>query len=156
MHAHVHTDTCIQAGRYASTHIRTYIHKQNTYQRPLIDGSVFVIFFVSTGVVFFSALFAAESDRKKKSGAPSNNDKENEEGEDSEEEEFEYLNITGASWFIVVASLGLLLLYYFINYLVYVVLFMFCISGAQGNDTTTTLIHYPSLYSLSSLSFVSL
>eukprot|EP00466_Bigelowiella_natans_P005223 jgi/Bigna1/47624/estExt_Genewise1.C_160089 len=98
------------------------------FERPLFDASIAVLVLMAVGTVAGGAYWSAARERDG-SARYARIDAEN--GEE-EEEEPAVLNEYFAWGFIVVASLGLVILFYFIDYLIYVLVFIFCLAGAQG------------------------
>ncbi|GAB5354287.1 hypothetical protein AAMO2058_000106100 [Amorphochlora amoebiformis] len=104
------------------------------YRRPPFDASIAVLVLMAVGTVAGGAYWSASKERL---GASRYARIEAEKGEE-EEEEPAVLNEYFAWGFIVVASLGLVVLFYYIDYLIYVLVFIFCLAGAQGLFLTLT------------------
>jgi signal peptide peptidase-like 2B len=105
----------------------------DAYWRPIFDPSMVVLVIIATSVVVSGAYWAAEKERAIANGTRrrrTSSDVDNEQDED--EEPIEYLDTRAAYGFIVVASIGLLVLFFFINQLLYVLIALFALGGAQG------------------------
>jgi len=98
------------------------------FERPLFDASIAVLVLMAVGTVAGGAYWSAAKERE----GGSRYSRIDAEQAEEEDEEPAVLNEYFAWGFIVVASLGLVILFYFIDYLIYVLVFIFCLAGAQG------------------------
>ena len=98
------------------------------YTRPVADASFFLMFglalFTVTAAAFLSARTAAAKRRASGASRPPSIPED--------EPMVAYLGMREAVGFVIMASLALLVLFYFIKYLIYVLLAVFAIGGASS------------------------
>mmetsp|Transcript_4748 Transcript_4748/g.7049 ORF Transcript_4748/g.7049 Transcript_4748/m.7049 type:complete len:521 (+) Transcript_4748:51-1613(+) len=111
------------------------------YERPVFDASIAVLVLMAVGTVAGGAYWSATKERE----GSSPYSRLDPEDRMEEEEEPAVLNEYFAWGFIVVASLGLVVLFYYIDYLIYVLVFIFCLAGAQGLFLTLTSLAHTTL-----------
>lgn len=100
------------------------------YQRPAVTWDMVILFLTAVLTLSVGAYIAAEPERRKaRSEASSANDPE-----------FAYVNEVAAACFIVVASVALVLVFFFIDVLVWVIIVMFCIAGANGLHASLLMV----------------
>jgi len=104
------------------------------YNSPRFDMSVVVLFVLAVGTIIGAAFWAAAGERKNAQlrAAHLPIPALSQEEQMREQEQIAYLNETAAMGFVVVASVGLVVLFYFINKLIYVLIGVFVLGGTQG------------------------
>eukprot|EP01006_Ploeotia_vitrea_P035073 TRINITY_DN65833_c5_g2_i1.p1 TRINITY_DN65833_c5_g2~~TRINITY_DN65833_c5_g2_i1.p1 ORF type:complete len:651 (-),score=263.65 TRINITY_DN65833_c5_g2_i1:24-1976(-) len=125
-------------------HADTAVVTIQLYRPSALDPSVFALAAIAIATVGAAAWLAARrnrhafrkrQERLRNAGSDDGDNSESDpedEGRDLDAQQVAYLNVRAAAAFIVVASIGLLVLFFFINTLIYVLLFIFCYAGAQG------------------------
>jgi len=81
---------------------------------------------MAVGTVFVGAYWSARPERALAAGVQVAPDR------DIPPEEISYLGVAGAFCFIIVASIGLVTLFFFINFLIYLLIIMFVLSGGSA------------------------
>lgn len=96
--------------------------KITMYHRNFMDFAIILMALLATAVVMLGAYWAAADDRARSSASllprPVT--------------DATVLGEKAAYGFVFVASAGLILLFFFVDYLIYVVIFIFCLGGTQG------------------------
>jgi hypothetical protein len=98
----------------------------HSYSPPGFDFSIIALFLMAVGTVFVGAYWSARPERALAAGVQVAPDR------DIPPEEISYLGVAGAFCFIIVASIGLVTLFFFINFLIYLLIIMFVLSGGSA------------------------
>jgi len=105
------------------------------YTRPAADPSFFLMFGLALFTVTAAAFLSARTTAAKRRGSGASRPQSIAEDEPM----VAYLGMREAVGFVVMASLALLVLFFFIRYLIYVLLAIFAIGGAQSVAAIATL-----------------
>lgn len=95
------------------------------YIKPAFDYSSFIIFIIATITVMVGAYWASAPERAHIYDIVSTTNSIS----PSRQEDVTYLTMNSALFFIVGASFGLIIMFYFISSLIYVLLGVFCLAG---------------------------
>lgn len=115
--------------------VRLEMHR---YVRDTLDASVFMLWAVAVGTVVAGAYWSSVKERREARGAGAgpggagSSGADGEDGADASDEEVAYLSERAAYCFVVVASCGLLVLFFFVSVLIYVLIVLFALGGSQG------------------------
>lgn len=96
------------------------------YVRPTFDASLIFLLFIASGTVAGGAYWSSAKERAESYHAHHVPD------DDIRDEDINYMSFPAALSFIVMASAGLLVLFFFIDYLIYVLIAVFTFGGANS------------------------
>jgi signal peptide peptidase-like protein 2B len=99
------------------------------YKRPNFDMAVVILMLMAVGIVSGAAYWSAEFERKLLRAATSRLPRPN---ANDEMIPHEYLGVKQAAGFVVIASATLVVLFFFMEYLIYVLIAFFVIGGTEG------------------------
>jgi hypothetical protein len=136
--------------------IFTLVIDIKSYERPFFDWSLLIMYIIAIFSLVMASFYSSTQERKKyqrvmarnllptdgrshhqsTNGTDADDNSEDDEEDDGSHADSlpppEYLDSTAASLFVVFASISLFILFFFLKYLIYIILFSFCIGAAQG------------------------
>lgn len=102
------------------------------YVRPIFDPSFLCMLMLATATVMYAAYLSAAAERRARAARSGGAAATRVAVVSEEDLPHEYLTLHQAMFFIVGASCALLILFFFIRYLIYILILVFCFAGLQA------------------------
>lgn len=118
--------------------ISSFLINLHRYEKNRFDASFLIMLFLALLIVYSTAYFSAQKERQKYyqqiefSSLQLNNNNNNSAMNLFDSQPIQYIDSRTAIAFIFVASAGLLLLFYFLNKLIYILLLLFMLGSIQA------------------------